>query len=559
MTDGDRAAAGVVRLDNRAEVESWVKTPGRQLTDLTDLELVLRLVAQTGTKRIRDVLGDFAFVVWHGATRSAVAAADALGVKKLFYAERNGLFAFASRAEALALEDRYEPQRFAELVALCPPTPGLTAYAGVRRLVAGTLATIEQGDLTPRAYWRPEECEMVSFTPALEREAPAALRGLLLDAVRQRVSSNGDTWAQLSGGLDSSSIVSVSQWLAGRGAVAHGLGGTVTYVDWQNTDADEREYSDAVAARWRVRNETIVDPPLWMDGETEPPHLDEPLHSLAFYPRERRLCEIVLNSGGRGLLAGFGSDELFTGTTIFFADWLARGRLWPAVRDITRWAARGRTSFWDLAYHNAVLPLVPRALRRPTSFHDGRLLPWVSEAADRRYGLQSRTHSVTGNAGRLGRKYRDSMLQRVRAITTKLDAGMIGDVLDVRYPFLARPVVEFALRLPPQLCARPHARKWVLREAMREILPEVVRTRVGKGGPTDALVRSLIAQRAALEPLVQTPLLADLGVVDAPRLRAAFEAAPLSADGDRNLCINVQNTLMTEAWLRIRSGRWPPG
>jgi asparagine synthetase B (glutamine-hydrolysing) len=140
-----------------------------------------------------------------------------------------------------------------------------------------------------------------------------------------------------------------------------------------------------------------------------------------------------------------------------------------------------------------------------------------------------------------------------------LDAGFVGDALDVRYPFLHRPLVEFGLRLPPELCARPQARKWVLREATRDILPEKVRTRIGKGGPTDALIRSLTNHRSSLEPLVRNPILAELGVVDEAELRRAFETAPIQKDVDGTVSTNVQNTLMVEAWLRMRSGRWPRG
>jgi len=553
---GDHVAVGVVRLDNRKEIERWAGGQGR---GFTDLELVLHTVIRHGAKYIPMILGDFAFVVWNGLTRTAVAVTDALGVKRLYYTERDGITAFASRAEALAVQERYEVQYLAELISQCIPSPGLTVYSGVRRVPAGTMAALQGRELTLRSYWSPDEFIPEPFKPKSEHEAPKKCRSLLAESVRHRVCANGGTWAQLSGGLDSSSIVSMTQWLAERGEIPQGLAGTVTFVDWQGTDADEREYSDAVVEHWHVRNETIVDPAFWLDERAAPPHLDQPNDSLAFYPRERRLCAIVRGAGGRVLLAGFGSDEVFTGSTLFFADWLAQGRVWSAMREMTRWAAIGRISLWQLAYENALLPLVPAALRRPKSFNQGRLLPWISATAARRYGLGARTSTVAGNDGRLGRKYHDLILRGVTAITTSLDAAGIGDSLDVRYPFLYRPLVEFALRLPPALCARPQARKWVLREAMRGILPDIVRTRVGKGAPTDALVGSLTAQRSLLEPLVCDSILGHLGIVDDVQLRAAFHAAPLGGYGDRDLCADVQMTLMVEAWLRIQSGRWPQG
>jgi len=226
---------------------------------------------------------------------------------------------------------------------------------------------------------------------------------------------------------------------------------------------------------------------------------------------------------------------------------------------MTRWAATGRVSFWKLAYGNALLPLVPTCLRRPQSVGQGQLLPWLTSAATDTYGLRGRVSAIKMNGGRPGRKYHAAVINSIGAIATKLDSGVIGDHLDVRYPFLYRPFVEFALQLPPELCARPQARKWVLREAMRGILPEKVRTRVGKGAPMDVLVRSLTSQHALLEPLTREPILADLGVVDASRLRAAFAAAPTQVYQDHDLCTDVQTTLMVEAWLQIRDGRWPQG
>jgi asparagine synthetase B (glutamine-hydrolysing) len=230
-----------------------------------------------------------------------------------------------------------------------------------------------------------------------------------------------------------------------------------------------------------------------------------------------------------------------------------------AAREMARWAARGRISFWQIFYSSGLLPLIPSPFRDRALVASNGLPSWMSESVSRKYDLAARSSQALSRAGRLGHKYHDAITTTVKGLTVQLESGFLGDALDVRYPFLYRPLVEFALSLPPQLCAQPHARKWVLREAMRGILPEKVRTRVGKGGPTDALLRSLANQRALLEPLVQQPILAELGVVDEGRLQHAFANAPVQKDTDGSLAINVQNTLMVEAWLRMRAGRWKQG
>jgi asparagine synthase (glutamine-hydrolysing) len=161
--------------------------------------------------------------------------------------------------------------------------------------------------------------------------------------------------------------------------------------------------------------------------------------------------------------------------------------------------------------------------------------------------------------GRTGRKYHHAIVTNLIGVRRLMDYGVIGDTLDVRHPFLYRPLVEFALRLPPELCVRPYARKWVLREAMRGLLPEAVRTRIGKGTTLGLVGWSLAAQQTLLEPLVHNPILADLGLVDAPKLRAAFDAAPHQPQRRDALHGTVQATLVIEAWLQLRSGRWPRG
>ena len=548
-------AVGSVRLDNRHDVERWA---GATQLGLTDLELALRAVARHDTESIPRLLGDFALVVWNGRTHDLVAATDPFAVRRLYYAERQGLVAFASRGEALALGERYDPQHLAELTAGGVLSRGLCAYEGVQHLPGGALGVLHGGRVATRVYWDPGQSEPEPAFAAAPHRAAETCRELLAEAVRLRLTQDGRTWAQLSGGLDSSSVVGLSQWLAERGQVAQGLTGTVTYVDQPGTEADERDFSDLVVRQWQLPNHTIVNPPLWVDGDAHPPHTDQPRNAFATHPRERRLAALVQSAGGQVLLSGFGGDELFTGTMLFFADWVAGGRIGPAVREMARRATIGHVSFWDLSYRNAVLPLLPRSVHRWLLSDERAGIPWLRPTAVRRYGLRERLTATAAYSGPVGGKYRHALIMVVTEIGKQFDAGLLGDLLEVRYPFLYRPLVEFALRLPPDLCARPQARKWILREAMRGILPEPVRTRVGKGDPRPVFAWSLATQRPLHEPLTRDPILAQLGIIDATRLRAALDGAPRHPHRDGQLHNQLHSTLSLEAWLQLRAGRWPP-
>jgi asparagine synthase (glutamine-hydrolysing) len=549
-------AVGDVRLDNRGDLERWAACSDHAISDL---KLVLRVIAKHGRRYVPAILGDFAFVIWNGATHTALAACDALAVKKLYYTERNGVLAFASRGEALASGESYDVQYLAELLAYCPASPGRSVYAGVNAFPAATLAVVEKGRLTTDRYWSAYDSEPQAPRAPSEREAAETCRRLLAEAVSSRLTGRHDAWAQLSGGMDSSSVVSMAQWLTKSEAVPAGVAGTVTYVDSHGTGADEREYSDAVAESLRIRNETIVDAVMWQQDDLGPPRSDQPSGLFPFYARDRRLAAIVRGAGGRVLLTGQGGDDLFGGNMFFFADWLAAGRIGPAFHEMARRAAIGRASFWELAYKNALLPLLPSALQRRLVKGEGQVPPWIHPTVARRYELRSRASASQAYAGRVGHKYSDAIAALVAAIPAKLPTGVLDEALDVRHPYLYRPLVEFALRLPAELSVRPYARKWILREAMRGILPEVVRSRVGKGVLYGLLSWSTISHRAYLEPLLRDPMLAELGIIDATQFRAAFTAAQYERDRSVKISPNVQYTLAIEAWLQVRSGRWPAG
>jgi asparagine synthase (glutamine-hydrolysing) len=554
----DWFAVGVVRLDNRPEVERWLRRANRAITDL---ELVGTVIAEHGTRYVPRLLGDFGFIAWNSSEQAAVAACDAFAVQRLYYSEYSRLIVFSSRAEALATDDRYEMQYLMEKVSLRPQSRNITAYAGVSLLPPATRAVIRPQRATSiQQYWSPYDQDIEPSWAFAEDRAIETCRQLLAESVRLRMGRNGETWAQLSGGIDSSSVVSCAQWLAERGGCTSGLAGTVTFVEQRGSGTDERQYSNAVVNRWKVPNTTIVDPPAWFDSPADVPHIDQPDGSLQVYPRDRRQCAIVRGAGGRILLTGMGGDQLFSGTMLFLADWIARGHVSAAIREMARRAAIGRVSFWQLAYRNALLPMLPRHLhvwlvrdqfQVPT-------LPWLQTATMKRSGLAA-MHAVTANAysGPRGQKYQHCVAWLVDTIENHYHGGIVADVLDVRHPMLYRPLVEFALRLPQELRARPHAHRWVLRQAMKGILPDEVRARVGKPSTSDYLAWSLRSDREQLAPLVRDPLLADLGLVEPAKLQAAFHAALHGTTGGDALCGPLLNTLALEMWLRIRSGRWP--
>ncbi|MGH7445481.1 MAG: asparagine synthase-related protein, partial [Longimicrobiales bacterium] len=121
-----------------------------------------------------------------------------------------------------------------------------------------------------------------------------------------------------------------------------------------------------------------------------------------------------------------------------------------------------------------------------------------------------------------------------------------------RYPFLHRPLVEAALAMPVSARIKPGTQKWVLREAMGERLPAVVRTRKTKGGIDGRILWSLQHERACIDDLLRDSALDALGAVDADALRADVDSARRGVSRNN---VYLMSALALETWMSVRAGR----
>ncbi|MGH7470930.1 MAG: asparagine synthase-related protein, partial [Longimicrobiales bacterium] len=418
-----------------------------------------------------------------------------------------------------------------------------TAWRDVVRLEAGTVYQQRGTAGTVRSYWKAAD-----FAPAQyadETESVGEFRRLFRAAVAQRLEPNGRSWAQLSGGLDSSAVVCTAEQLVARGSIA----GTVTVVDTLG-DGDERRFSDLVVQKYGLRNEQVRDSWPWEEPDSLV-LIDEPHQLFPFQERDRRVRDAVRSNGGRVLLSGLGSDHYLFGNLGYIPDLIVAGRLLHAVRELTTWSLVQRRSFWWMARQHALKPLLGGRSRPRKSDEDAPRLPrWLGDG--QRVGDQMARLYAFKIAPPRGRMFNHAIAREVANISAWVQRDDFENGMEMRYPFLSRPLVEFSLRLPVSMRARPFARKWVLREAMTNVLPEPVRTRQSKGRIDARILWSLNREAATVQWLLREPILGDLGLVDVDHLRSAVEEA---RSGIKHNLVMLMSALSLETWLAVRSGR----
>lgn len=539
--------AGVAALDNAAQLAATGKYCG---VPLADAELALNHLATVGADSIKAVLGAFGLAyVDHGGQRVTLAR-DAIGVAPIYYRFLGDVLAVSSSATALSLNCEVDREYVAEYLVRGTNPEGRTIYNGVRAIPAGTYARRAHDRLQLVKFWSTRD-----FAPDYETDANNAsreFRQLLDTAVAACIGGDQETWSELSGGVDSSSIVSVAATLKRRDPFSVGLRGTLSMVDelgW----GDERQFSRAVAEHHNVRNVEVTMPRPFVDGERPLQLADTPSRGFAWAYDAEPVKQTLRDLGCSRVLSGLGPDHYLRTSLVHAADLIAIGRLGSAAKDILAWSVATRSSFWHNLSRRCVVPLMTQRARQRSRVANRSVPRWIESDFAVEFDLRGRTEPVRRYSGRWGHK-RDSFIAfDFMDLEQQLHPSSVFNTPHTRYPFLYRPLVEYALRLPHYMRARPHQNKLVMRRALGDDLPSIVRTRSGKGRVGTRAVWALTHNGGVVDQLLTDPLLADFGFINPRQLRRSIERA---RRGELGNWVDAITTLSLELWLRVRGNRW---
>jgi len=481
---------------------------GVRFRSRSDTEVILALYARQGPDCLARLRGMFALAIWDRQERTLFAARDRLGKKPLFYYQDADRFVFASEPKAI-LQDPEVPVA-PDHVALhhyltygYVPGPW-SAFRGVRKLPPAHYLVLRDGRTSLHRYWE------LRHTPK-RTDGEAALTEELLarlgEAVRLRLISDVPVGALLSGGLDSSAVVAMIRRATSGPIRTFSIG-------FDRPDYDETRYARLVAQHLGTEHhEAVVKPDAVAGVPRLVWHYNEPfadssaLPSLAVCEMARGFVTVALN--------GDGGDETFLGYDRYLAtavlnrlDWVPRpvralagaaGRGLPRgmakslayrlrrVTDVLTLEPRDRYAKWMSAFGNAdKRELYAPALRQELRTTDSlALLDQAYEASDATTFVERIAHA-------------DIQLYLPDDLLVKMDIASMAHSLEVRSPFLDHEVVEFAASLPLHLKLRGWTQKYLLRRAMRGLLPEAVirRPKMGFGVPIDYWFRHELREMA---------------------------------------------------------------
>jgi asparagine synthase (glutamine-hydrolysing) len=479
--DGRVVAVVNGELYATASLRSELSASGHVFRARTDSEIIVHAWEQWGPAMLGRLRGEFAIALWDARDRVLFAARDRSGVKPLAWAEHAGRLLVASQVRglfAMGLPAAWDPDSLFQCASLQYAPRDATLFAGAHELPAGHMLLARDGGVVVREY-ADIAFTSTSLSPGNERDAVRELGARLDDAVRVRLEADVPCAFQLSGGLDSSAVLTSGARQAGRTVDAF----TVSFTD--SAAYDELDRASAVAKHVGARLHVVR----VSDQEVADSFADAVVHAEgacinAHAAAKLRLSAAVRDAGFKVVLTGEGADEVLFGYAHLRGD--IDGSL-------------GRVAHSNVASAGLMLPdgdgLSMRAVERTLGF----VPTWM--AAKAAFGKRVRGLAREDWLAPFGERDAARVMLAGFDVARRLEGHerveqsaylwsklalegyilrALGDGLEMangvegRLPFLDSPFVDFVGALPTRMKIRDGVEKWVLREAVREHLPTEV-------------------------------------------------------------------------------------
>jgi asparagine synthase (glutamine-hydrolysing) len=533
------------RIDNREELISQL---GWDLVgNESDVEIVAASFERWKTKCFAKLIGDWALSIWMPQQQELILARDYIGVRQLFYYAAPHRFAWCTELSALVTSgDVFNVchEYIAGYLALYPATH-LTPYKEIRSVPPGKFVFVNERKITTHSYWMFDPGLRTNFKSDAEYEE--RFRDLLAGAVRRRLRTDSKILADLSGGLDSSSIVVVADKVQTDRSLDKFELDTFSCFDLNEPDDEDLPFLELVE---QMRGHRGHHASVQSTGDSFSFDYPEFVATPGFDGRQefRNARQEVLDRFHyRVVLSGQGGDEVngqALDICIPIADSLSRFRARRAANQLVTWSLRSRYPFVQLFWKSLNL-LLPAFLRWTKPPHTVEMAGWINPRFARQHGMFDDLRGSIAGSWRWLPSARDAY-QTIEILSRDMTNHRPSTV-EMRYPFLDQTLVEFLTSIPTDQLLRPGSRRSLMRRALSGILPPEIVVRRTKTSTGRCVAISLQKHWNVIESLLQAPIISEVGYVDVKAFRMVLEH---TRSGHFVDLVRTLRTLSLECWLR---------
>lgn len=476
---------------NHRELRAELAGRGHGFRTRSDTEVIVHLYEELGPRCVERLEGMFAFALWDAREERLLLARDRVGKKPLLYSLRDGVISFASEMHALLGDEgiprEVDPEAIDAYLGLGYVPAPRSALRAVSKLPPAHTLVLDRSGVELSRYWSLDYGWKRTGKPD---EIAAELLGMIRTATRKRLVADVPVGAFLSGGIDSSAVVAAMAAESSTPVKTFSIG-------FDDDRFDELPHARRVAEQFGTEHEeflvradaiSVLPDIVRHHGEPFADPSAIPTHYLAAMTRNR--VTVALN--------GDGGDESFGGYSRYVANAVA-GRLDLLPAPIRRALARAASRLGDQGEVGDLRNKARRLGSAMTLTEAERYeayMSWLGEDLRRQLytpEFSEQVGDVAGAtiagafAGATGTDVVDRMLEvdvstyLVGDLIAKVDIATMAHGLEARSPLLDPELMQFAASIPAGMKVRGREKKWILRRALRGILPDDLLDRPKQG------------------------------------------------------------------------------
>jgi asparagine synthase (glutamine-hydrolysing) len=554
------------RLDNRVDLISELRDA--VTTSATDVAIVAAAYEKWGANCFAKLIGDWALSFWNPSNRSLMLAKDPIGTRHLYYSIDEDHITWSTILDPLVLfagkTFAINEEYIAGWFAIIFPAAHLTPYVGIDAVPPSSFVLLRPGKRTIGKYWDFDPENKIRYH--IDAEYEEHFRTVFATAVRRRLRSDRPVLAELSGGMDSSSIVCMADTLTARGGDEMPRLDTVSWYDDSDPTWGERPFFTKVEEK-RNRTGYHIDfgAPEQREEVYSEQERDTQSSLLSEFENDRFAATPVSNSsiskpfkhyetyiqseGYRITLSGIGGEEATGGgmpTPIpELQDLLARARLFALVQQLNRWAMKMRKPRLPLLWEVVRGFLFRSPVGVPQStYHTAGLNPaFVSNNST---ALRCYPSKINLFGALPSLQFHIHELNQARRFLAYCSLHS-GQLREIRYPYLDRDLLEFTFAIPQGKLVRVGQRRSLMRRSLVGIVPDELLNRKRRTAIPQSLRKDSSPRWPTLPELGQQIVSGSLGIIDENSLFGML----LKAQCKKEIPVgSFMRTLKLEAWLR---------
>lgn len=507
----------------------------------SDSETLIHGYEEWGKDILPKLRGMFAFAIYDKKKNEIFIARDRLGIKPLYYTQKDGRIYFASEIKALLGVPGVEPKLNKQilldyLIYRTHDHTSHTFFEGIEKLPAGNYMRLSSSGeiLAMGGYWDPE-VNVEFYGPKSDEEYAEELRSLFIDSVQSHLISDVPVGVTLSGGLDSTGVVSImSKLFKEKNTDLHTKNLLTFSAVYPNDPIDETKYIDIAAAFAGSEQHKITPTPdlfwtdinEWLYTQEEPTISSAP---YAIYSVMREASKYV-----RVMLSGQGGDELFAGYIPYFASYLSsaknQGKYFEAIRE----SLMGMDMYWGFFKQK----LFGQRNSNIVNIND-----LVNKSA---FNVKPDIYKIDSNLNQ--RLFLDVTKFSVPNVLRYEDKNAMAFSIETRVPFLDHKFVEYVLKLPIDQKIKYGWNRYIYRNAMKGLIPDEIRKRRKKIGFTTPETRWMREKAETIREIFSSKEFMSHGLFDHVKVLEDYNKwVSGEKPGD---AMTFWRILNTELWIR---------